>query len=137
MKNLFKGIRKVSEVHNISFIVENYQVVLKCCKSVYLFISLFLYLFVTVQVFELLTQLKMEEHRKALSKLCSVCQTQLTKPFFIVRSVVPVDSLRLLIFPYDCNLYSNNVCQKCKRKLKRRSLNSNSIKKSGPYSWLP
>lgn len=61
----------------------------------------------------------MEEHRKALSKLCFVCQTQLTKPFFSVRSVIPVDSLRLLIFPYDCNLYPNNVCQKCKGRIKK------------------
>ena len=54
-----------------------------------------------------------------MSKLCFVCQTQLTKPFFSVRSVIPVDSLRLLIFPYDCNLYPNNVCQKCKRRIEK------------------
>ena len=70
----------------------------------------------------------MDEHRKALTKICRVCQTQLTKPFS-VRSVVPVDSLRLLIFPYDCNVYPNNVCQKCKRKIEKEVVKFKAFKK--------
>jgi hypothetical protein len=58
----------------------------------------------------------MEQHIKALSKLCRVCQTQLTKPFSSVRAVITIESLINLIFPYDKNLFQTNLCQKCRRK---------------------
>ena len=62
---------------------------------------------------------KMEKHRNELLKICRVCQIQLTKPFYSLRLVISVDSLRNLIFPYDCNLYPTNVCQQCKRKVEK------------------
>ena len=81
----------------------------------------------------------MEKHRNELLKICRVCQIQLTKPFYSLRLVISVDSLRNLIFPYDCNLYPTNVCQQCKRKVEkevtrfqafRKKLSINKLKKA-------
>ena len=57
----------------------------------------------------------MEQHINALSKLCRICKIQLTRPYSTVRSVLTIEDLRNQVFPFDPNLFPNNVCQKCKR----------------------
>ena len=78
----------------------------------------------------------MEKHRNELLKICCVCQIQLTKPFYSLRLVISVDSLRNLIFPYDCNLYPTNVCQQCKRKVEKEIF-AGLIKAGQPAARLP